>query len=340
MKQRFETCTVTLTPLSPIHISAGNPDYGWGAVWLPSQKKMFILDSDRFAQELIATNLLDHYIEQVENWIQLSDSQKEKQSNPCFNFFQNNRLKLFPNSDIETFVKKLSATEINAPNSTYFIQNGAGYSYIPGSSIKGAIRTAIIYAILQKHKELIGKDYLNDVYLKNIFDGKPTVPVDTNSGFNTRKRMDENLLKLVLEDFDLTEKDDTGNHIPLCRDNPVNGSITNLMRAILVSDSTPISKQNLADNEIKIIMLDNAIEEDEEINRDIKKQIDLNTDNGIKQCIEPSQDISISFKITIDKEILSSFFATTTVQKFPIVFKDLGGNKESSQQSYEVLKEA
>ncbi len=321
MKQRFETCTVTLTPLSPIHISAGNPDYGWGAVWLPSQKKMFILDSDRFAQKLIDTNLLDHYIEKVENWTQLSDAQKENQSNPCFNFLENNCPKLFPNSNIETFVKELSITELNAPNSTRFIQNGSGDAYIPGSTIKGAIRTAVIYAMLEEHKKQTKKDYLNDTCLKDFFNGKPTIPQYTNSAFDTRKGMDEKLLKSVLEDFELTEKDDIGNPITLSRDKPESGSITNLMRAVLVSDSTSIS--NLIDEEIKIVMLDNVIEEDGEIYRDIKKPINLKSDKGIKQCFEASKSCSVSFKITIDHEILRSFSRCTMHHNFPIIFQNL-----------------
>ena len=235
---------------------------------------------------------------------------------------------LYPDTDIINFVKELSATELHAPNGNCFIRNGDGKPYIPGSSIKGAIRTAIIYDMLQEHNKQTKKDYLNDVYLKNIFDGEPTIPKTANSGFDSRKGMDEKLLKSVLEDFQLIEKDDTGNPITLSRDNPVNGSITNLMRAILVSDSTPISKKNLADNEIKIIMLDNAVEEDGEIYRDIKRPINFTTDKGIKQCFESKQDTSVSFKITIDNEILRSFLANTTIQKFPIVFQNLDDIKK------------
>jgi len=321
MKKRFETCTVTLTPLSPIHISGGNPNYGWGAVWLNTQSKLYILDSELFSKKLAEADLLEKYIEAVERWIQLSDTEKSKQSNPCFDFINDNRKSLYPNTDIEIFVNSLSINAIAAEPSECFIRNGNGKAYIPGSSIKGAIRTAIIYAMLEEHKKKAGVDYLNDVYLKNIFYGKPAIPSDTNSGFEKRNGMDEGLLKLILEDFNLTEKGEMGNPISLSRDEPDNGSITNLMRAILVSDSTSIS--NLQDEEIKIVMLDNPVEEDGEIYRDIKKPINLSPDRGLKQCFEMDKGMTVSFKVTIDHEILRSFSPCTKEHNFPIIFHNL-----------------
>ncbi|NTW83689.1 MAG: type III-A CRISPR-associated RAMP protein Csm5 [Chlorobiaceae bacterium] len=323
MKKRFETCDVTLTPISPIHISAGNPDYGWGVVWLEKQEKMFILDSDRFSQELIEHNLFEKYIENVEEWIQLQDSEKEKQANPCLRFLQNNKQHIFPNIDIQTFVKGLSVAEITAPNSTRFIRNGEGFAYIPGSSIKGAIRTALVYAMLKEHMIRTKNDYLNDTYLKNVFDGKQIVPNDTNSGFNIRKGMDKELLESVLEDFELTEKDDAKNSILFNRPRPYNGSITNLMRAILVSDSTPIPhmQSNLVDEDVKIIMLKNP---DKYGDRDLNRQtLDYAVNSNKKQCYEPNQKSAITFKITIDHEILRSFFEATSDKKFQIIFQNI-----------------
>jgi len=323
MKTRFETCDVKLTPLSPIHISSGNPDYGWGAVWLPSQEKMFILDSERFSQKLVESALLDKYIESVEKWIYLSDTEKEKQPNPCFTFLRDNRQFLFPDINIEKFVKELSITELNAPNKTRFIRNGEGHAYIPGSSIKGAIRTAVVYAMLEEHKRQTKIDYLNDTYLNSMLDGKSTIPSDTKSGFDTRKGMDKKLLESILEDFELIEKDNCGSPVMLHRGKIDNGSITNLMRAILVSDSTPIPhiQKNLVDEDIKIIMLDNPNSCGE---RGLNKNaLPYAIKENRKQCYEPNQQPIITFKITIDHEILRSFSENTTLQKFPIIIQNL-----------------
>lgn len=321
MKKRFETCTVTLTPLSPIHISAGNSDYGWGAVWIVEDEKIYILDSDRFSQKLIETDLFESYIEKVEEWTNKSDSEKEKQPNPCYEFIKNNRQNLLQNIDINNFIKGLSKTEIYAPNGTRFIRNGEGKAYIPGSSIKGAIRTAVIYAILEEYKNRTKRDYLNDEYLQNIFNGKSCIPKSTSSGFDDRKGLDEKLLKLVLEDFELTEKDDSGKPIMMSRDNPINGSITNLMRTILISDSTPIPhiKKNMSDEEIKIVMLENH---DHNGNLFLNSQpLPYANNENKKQCLEPNQQSVVKFKITIDKEILRSYNANK--EGFAIAFQGL-----------------
>lgn len=321
MKNRFETCTVTLTPLSPIHISGGNSDYGWGAVWIEKSEKMYILDSELLSEILIEKNLFDKYVEKVEEWINYSDSEKEEQSNPCFKFLVDNSHLLFQNSSIIDFVKGLSIAELHAPNGTRFIRNGKGDAYIPGSSIKGAIRTAVIYAILNEYKKRTKKDYLNDEYLRNILNREPDIPNDANSGFAVRKEMDKELLKSVLEDYELTEKDHLNNSIKLNRQKPENGSITNLMRAILVSDSTPIPyvRNNLVDEEVKIIMLENPdINGDRFLNR---QALPYAVSENKKECFEQNQHAFVTFNITIDHEILRSF--NNNESGFSIIFQGI-----------------
>lgn len=316
MKRRFETCTVALTPLSPIHISAGNPDYGWGAVWLNTQSKLYILDSERFSTRLAEADLLEKYIEAVQQWTGLSDAEKTKKSNPCFEFISNNRKSLYLNTDIESFVKELSINEIAAEPSSRFIRNGNGEAYIPGSSIKGAIRTAVIYAMLQKYKQDTEIDSLND-YLEDFFSGKPSIPKNTKSGFDTRKGMDKELLKSILEEFELTDKNSSAHR----RDKPENGSITNLMRAIIVSDSKSIPHvhNSLEGEEIRIVMLGN---EDKYGDRTLIQQaLPYATKNKKKECLQAKQNISITFRLTIDHEILQSF--DSNKNEFPIVFRNL-----------------
>ncbi len=327
MKQRFETCTVTLTPLSPIHISAGNPDYGWGAVWIEKKERnkqstLYILDSERFSRKLDDADLLEKYIEAVERWMQLSDAKKSKQSNPCFNFIDNNRKSLYSDKDIITFVKELSITELNAPSSTHFIQNGAGYAYIPGSSIKGAIRTAIIYAILQEHIKQTGIDYLND-YLKEKLNSIHDYPESEAQGQALRKILDNDLLNDVLAEFELTEKVNEGNTID--RAKPKTGSITNLMRAIIVSDSAPIlmKRDTFKLEEIHLVMLEN---QNSQGIRKLKRNSlpvakDTDKEKKRKQCLQADQNTAIKFKLTIDHEILRSFDFNT--HNFPIVFQDI-----------------
>jgi len=311
MKNRFETCTVTLTPLSPIHISNGNSDYGWGAVWLQQSNKMIVLDSERFSQKLIEKDLLETYINEVERWTRLSDREKSDRPNPCYTFIERHA-RLFEGMTLNNFVESLKVAEYDAKPSNSFIRNGKGEAYISGSSIKGAIRTAVIYAILQEHKRRTRTDYLNNTYLKNKLSGKSNVPNTSNEGAAIRKGLDTELLEVLLEDFELSEKDDLGNPIS-----------TNLMRAILVSDSSPIPhvRKNLVPEEIKIIMLEN---EDSNGDRYVKQQtIQYATGLNVRECFEPVQNPTIQFKITIDHEILKSFNSQTSSLKIPIAFSGL-----------------
>lgn len=333
MKKRFETCTVTLTPLSPIHISNGNADYGWGAVWLQQSQKMIVLDSEKFTQKLIENDLVNDYVNAVEVWTNLSDTKKQEQPNPCHTFIHNHPI-LYSGTSLDNFVESLKKFEYDAPPPTSFIRNGEGKAYIPGSSIKGAIRTAVIYAILQEHIQRTKNDYLNDTYLKNIFNTKSIIPESSQSGADLRKGLDEKLLQSVLEDFDLTEKNELGQPISLRRDKPEKGSITNLMRAILVSDSTPIPnvKKNLVEEEIKIIMLEN---EDANGDRYLNRQaLPYAVGNNKRQCYEPINNPAITFKLTIDHEILRSFSQQTSTNKFPIVFQNLNDLKKIIRKFY------
>jgi CRISPR-associated protein Csm5 len=333
MKKRFETCTITLTPLSPIHISSGNADYGWGAVWLQQSQKMIVLDSEKFTQKLIENDLVKNYVSAVKVWTKLSDTQKQEQPNPCHTFIHNHMV-LYSGTSLDNFVESLKKFEYDAPPPKSFIRNGEGKAYIPGSSIKGAIRTAVIYAILQEHIQRTKKDYLNDTYLKNIFNTQSLIPTSSQSGADLRKGLDEELLQSVLEDFDLTEKNELGQPISLQRNKPENGSITNLMRAILVSDSTPIPnvQKNLVNEEIKIIMLENA---DANGDRYLNRQaLPYAVGNNKRQCYEPVNNSTITFKITIDHEILNSFHNQTNQHQFPIVFQNLKDLQKIIQTFY------
>lgn len=324
MKKRFETCVVTLTPLSPIHISVGNADYGWGAVWLRQSNKMVVLDSEKFTEKLIQSNLLDKYIEEVEKWTNLPDADKQKQSNPCYTFIQRNAT-LYEGMSLDDFVLSIKKEEYNVPPPTSFIRNGKGEAYIPGTTLKGAIRTAIIYAILQEHIRQTGNDYLNNTYLKKIFDSKPFVPNNSQKGADLRKGLDKELLEAVLEEFEISEKDETGQIVNLMqRPKPEHGPITNLMRAIIVSDSTPIPnvRNALVSEEIKIIMLESS---DDKGNRYLNPQaLPFAVGKNKRECYEPVNNASIQFELTIDREILQSFAPQTLTHKFPVVFKNLG----------------
>ncbi|RXK84540.1 hypothetical protein EST62_09500 [Chlorobaculum sp. 24CR] len=185
-------------------------------------------------------------------------------------------------------------------------------------SIKSCIHSS---SNSSKYLEALLRGSFIDEYLKTILDKEPNIPNDANSGFDIRKKMDEELIKLVLEDFELTEKDYLGNPITLNRSKPDKGSITNLMRAILVSDSTPIPyvRENLVDEEMRIIMLENSdINGDRFLNR---QALPYAVSGNEKECFEQNKNAYVTFNITIDHEILRFF--SNNASGFSIIFQSL-----------------
>ena len=74
---------------------------------LSKLKKIFILDSERFSQKLFDNNLIDEYIKNVNNWINKSDSDKVKDSNPCYFFIKKHKKNLCQGVDEEDFIRDL-----------------------------------------------------------------------------------------------------------------------------------------------------------------------------------------------------------------------------------------
>jgi CRISPR-associated protein Csm5 len=115
------------------------------------------------------------------------------------------------------------------------IRNGFGYPYIPGSSIKGAIRTAIAYHLL-KHADkykVPQQDRVSEI--------EKTLREKLKSGSLNKfqqKTMDDGLfMESLFSDFSLTYQDKSVNARP--------GPNTDFMRAIRVSDSEPLLEEKV-----------------------------------------------------------------------------------------------
>ncbi len=111
------------------------------------------------------------------------------------------------------------------------IRNGFGHHYIPGSSIKGAIRTAIAYHLL-KH---------SDRY--QVPQGSRVSAIETRlrESMGTLKReakkADDNFMSELFTNFGLNYQ---GRSV-----RAQNGPNTDIMRAVVVSDSAPLVEQKI-----------------------------------------------------------------------------------------------
>ena len=139
---------VTLRTLSPIHIKGQRPDYGSGIIRLG--RKGYIINEIKLSKFLEEKGLIGRYVEYVSQCI-------KNRKKPFIVFFFNqhkNRIRLD-----EITLKSISSGITCVGDGNSFICDGRGNYFIPGTSIKGAIRTSLIYHILNELKKSNQKEF-------------------------------------------------------------------------------------------------------------------------------------------------------------------------------------
>lgn len=113
--------------------------------YVQTSNQVYLPNSDLLAKALYQREKLQEYIRRIENREEITSLLKEAFGE---NWQNNEQLEaIFPKTGISR-----KWTEEKISDLRPMIRNGFGQRYIPGSSIKGAIRTAIAYYLL-KHSE-------------------------------------------------------------------------------------------------------------------------------------------------------------------------------------------
>ncbi|MEJ5347618.1 MAG: type III-A CRISPR-associated RAMP protein Csm5 [Desulfosoma sp.] len=141
MDKALEKLTVFLTVLSPIHI--GTKD---GALqpmeYLFDGARVHVVDETKLGRFLLQRNLLDNFVQQAFSGDLrkkgLHGFLKEKARDVDFR-------KIGP----QVASYSVPGGSSNMPDFRPFVRDGFGNVYLPGTSIKGVLRTAIIYNILK-----------------------------------------------------------------------------------------------------------------------------------------------------------------------------------------------
>jgi len=300
-KPRFEIATVTLTPVSPIHISAGESDYG--AADLVVDNSIVLIDERELGEVLKETGLLLKYVEFVEDSVK-----RGEKKNVIKAFFNQSEVK--KKITFEEVIKRIcpdNALKYKKVNKDEFIRGADDKPFIPGSSLKGAIRTAILFQLLQIHLNESAIDYLNTDYLHKKFFDK-----NGNQRKPDRKKLDDELIQLSFEDFYIKDKK-TNQSLAN------QGSLTDFMRAVSVSDSTPIAL-NMKNLEVHAVSLDRS------------HSVQMSARAGKHELFfdfeHPAEQPNVTFTITIDHEILAYFDKKSSVKGFKIPFDSITNLKE------------
>ncbi len=129
-----------LQVISPIHIGTREGKLS-SLEYLHVNGKTHLIDENRFGTFLKEKNLIDPFVEEAgEGPIAMKDF-----------------LKQHKHSDLEKVVSHITCLSIPGGSSGMrefrpFIRDGNGQLFIPGSSLKGALRTALLYDLIQNNK--------------------------------------------------------------------------------------------------------------------------------------------------------------------------------------------
>jgi CRISPR-associated protein Csm5 len=151
MKQlgHLKTYKIKLTTLSPIFIGGGEFSDLSQLQYVLTGNKLKIVDETKFMKFLKQSNHLDKFI----NYVSKPQYNKNgKLISPTLTYWINQN---FSNREIDIYSKIENIGEIAKRNLNYvrsFIKNNEEKPYIPGSSIKGAIRTALLSYLIDLGK--------------------------------------------------------------------------------------------------------------------------------------------------------------------------------------------
>jgi CRISPR-associated protein Csm5 len=276
MSGYFEKKRIRLKTLSPIHIGSVEQKIT-PFEYIQQGQYVYQISDEKVSLFLQQKNLIDSYVSAVE---------KEGHRFRLSEFFKNNKITL-TETDLINISEGRKTRLLGSGLQDYrpFIRDGFGKLYIPGTSIKGAIRTAILYNALLNCKT---KD--PDGFQKKIVE-----PIERTEPFKFKKKNPfEWVQKEWLENFNLLEKTKSPN--------------TDWLRMLHISDAYPIKLTET--NLIPINILK------KETTGWLFKSVNTGQKTTIWVEVIP-KDTIIEFDMTWDEKLLESFKAENNALSLP-----------------------
>jgi len=226
----LETKTLKLETISPVHIKGKDIEYGQGFV-KRNNSTAYSIDSNKLAEYFFEkTNdlkLVESYIQLIEqavkeNNLKNFDNGKFLSDSGIYDH-NNNRV-----YEKELITKGVFKSIVTTSSANQFIKDGNGKPYIPGSSIKGAIRTAVLFKMIKDHLDA-GRANTAVSYIKDIKRKIDDFLKRTEGKNNRYKDIEKARFANELTEFIFQ--------------NGITGSNPNIdfFRAIKIKDSSPIS---------------------------------------------------------------------------------------------------
>lgn len=219
-----------LITFSPLYIGDGGELIPFEYIKEDNKVKSYPLDY--FIDKLFETykepkDLLDKLIE-------LKEAAKNGLKENLKDYFDKTKISIPPKYEIITKVEIPRGNNIKT-----FIKNLEG-PYIPGSEIKGALRTVFLYGILKKD------DKKRKKFLEQLYKIKPEIEkLKTIHDEREKKKKKQKIEKSISEIIENLEKE-------IFRANQSDAQY-DLFKAIIISDSNPVPYNNLYIDAIKVL---------------------------------------------------------------------------------------
>lgn len=271
--------------------------------YVQTPKRVYLPNQEALARALQQRGRLNDYLAKIENRQEIAQLLEDTFGENWQNAKDSNGEELFPKIGIIPKWTDEKVTDLRP-----IIRNGMGQLYIPGSSIKGAIRTAIAYYLI-KHES----DYQvpQSVRVSEI-EKKLREKLDNGELSNKHKQkfFDDNLfMNSLFSEFDLSY---LGKSVKA-----KTGPNTDFMRAIKVSDSEPLIEETMVNKQGKPIKSNLPIVAEVIVS---SRFPDDKAKYRASIYAEMVRNVRTEFTLTLDTEMLSRF---THKQSLKIPFKNL-----------------
>ena len=312
----IEKRTYRLTPITPILIQGGDgsADYGQSFVRSPNDHNfIYLVDQNKFRQYLYQKGGLG-LIEKFVSWL---NNINKRTGSGLTEFLQNIN---FNFDDIKEISKGKVYARQKKRSDYFFIRNGMNKAYIPGSSIKGVIKTAVLWRILKSLKEK-NPELFEENVIKLIDSGIRRYEKEYNQKQKNKlkEKFSFSIIYNIFQAFILKSDTVNENHfiednIPFIEDN-IPSPVTDLFRVIKVKDSTIIDDEFIYNQEWNLLTLNR------ENNPYFKLQKNFNLEVFFNYANHPN--CFVDFEIILDKHLFRNFKNSMRKNSFWSKYEDI-----------------
>lgn len=294
--------TLNLAVYSPLVIREGSNVYDYLFDYVPHEGQIYVIDKEKFLKKLQKENILDAYLSILEESALTQDFSQIK------NFLEQHEL--LNKSFLEGVSAYVIKSELDIESSSlkkigYLLRDALRRVFIPGSSIKGAMRTAILYYLIKSdpnYKQMVSRILNQAIRLGN-----------------KAKQLDDRLVERYM----------TGQYFRRTRQGRarnIPAPYRDILRGLLISDGTPIGNESISVEKVILFETSGSIR-------------DLTLTEIIKPNTISLHDIKVDeYFVNVVSEIMQMEDKTKALIKLPDVMNNfylevLKAEKEYAEQN-------